>query len=144
MYPYGPPHMAEQKQDDLLEYTFSSYVRIRDVSLKTCQSWWTIGKSGERKSGISVLEAWYDDDEISTIVGFKSLGFQPATDGAKPCSPSSSFQNFLFTFWLWKEYFSCRWNSLIFSVFEVLVSFSLHSRFPSETHASPNLSPTLR
>ena len=36
MYSYGPPHMAEQKQDDLLELTYSSYVRIQDVALKTC------------------------------------------------------------------------------------------------------------
>ena len=32
MYSYGPPHMAGQKQDDLLEHTFSIYVRIRNVS----------------------------------------------------------------------------------------------------------------
>ena len=31
------PHMAKQKQDDRLEHTYSSYVRIRDVTLKTCQ-----------------------------------------------------------------------------------------------------------
>ena len=37
MYSYGPPHMAGQKQDDQHEHTFSSYVRIRDVALKTCQ-----------------------------------------------------------------------------------------------------------
>ena len=30
-----PPHMAVQKQDDQPEHTFSSYVRIRDVVLKT-------------------------------------------------------------------------------------------------------------
>ena len=36
MYSYGPPYMAGQKQDDQLEHTFSSYVRIRDVVLKTC------------------------------------------------------------------------------------------------------------
>ena len=36
MYSDGPPHMAVQKQDDQLEHTFSSYVRIRDVALKTC------------------------------------------------------------------------------------------------------------
>ncbi len=35
MYSYGPPHMAKQKQDDQLEHTSSSYVRIRDVALKT-------------------------------------------------------------------------------------------------------------
>ena len=31
------PHMAKQKQDDQLEHTYGSYVRIRDVALKTCQ-----------------------------------------------------------------------------------------------------------
>ena len=36
MYSYGPPHMAELKQDDQREHTYSSYVRIRDVALKTC------------------------------------------------------------------------------------------------------------
>ena len=35
MYSYGPPHMAEQKQDDQREHTYSSYVGIRDVALKT-------------------------------------------------------------------------------------------------------------
>ena len=58
-----PPHMAGQKQDDQLEHTFSSYVRMRDVALKTCQRRWTIGKSGERGSGISVLAARHDDDD---------------------------------------------------------------------------------
>ena len=57
------PHMAVQKQDDQHEHTFSNYVRIRDVVQKTCQRRWTIGKSGERGSGISVLPAWHDDDE---------------------------------------------------------------------------------
>ena len=52
-----PPHMAVQKQDDQHEHTFSSYVRIRDVVLKTYQGRWTIGRSGERGSGISVLPA---------------------------------------------------------------------------------------
>ena len=31
------PNMAGQKQDDQHEHTFNSYVRIRDVALKTCQ-----------------------------------------------------------------------------------------------------------
>ena len=35
MYSYGPPHMAGQKQDDQLKHIFSSYVKIRDVALKT-------------------------------------------------------------------------------------------------------------
>ena len=55
------PYLAEQNQDDQLEHTYSSYVRIRDVALKTCQMWWTIEKSGERGSGISVLAARHDD-----------------------------------------------------------------------------------
>ena len=63
MYSYGPPHIAVQKQDDQHEHTFSSYVRIRDVVLKTYLGRWTIGRSGERGSGISVLPARYDDDD---------------------------------------------------------------------------------
>ena len=55
--------MAVQKQDDQLEHTYSSYVRIRDVALKTYQKRWTIGRSGERESGISVLAARHDDDD---------------------------------------------------------------------------------
>ena len=61
MYSYGPPHMAGQKQNDQLEYTSSSYVRIRDVALKTCQRRWTIGRSGGRGPGISVPVALHDD-----------------------------------------------------------------------------------
>ena len=63
MYSNGPPHMAVQKQDDQHEHTFSNYVRIRDVVLKTCLGRWTIGRSGERGSGISVLPARHDDDD---------------------------------------------------------------------------------
>ena len=37
MYSFGPPRMANQKQDDQLEHTYSSYVTIRDVTLKTYQ-----------------------------------------------------------------------------------------------------------
>ena len=55
-------HMAKQKQDDELEHTYSSYVRIRDVTLKTCQKRWMIGRNGEWGSGISVLAARHDDD----------------------------------------------------------------------------------
>ena len=58
-----PPHMAKQKQDDQLEHTYSSYVRIWDVALKTCQRRWMIRRSGERRSGISMLVAQRDDDD---------------------------------------------------------------------------------
>ena len=58
MYSYGPPHMDNQP-----EHTYSSYVRIRDVAWKTYRRWWTIGRSGERGSGIFVLAARHDDDD---------------------------------------------------------------------------------
>ena len=62
--PYGTPHMDEQKQDDQHEHTYSSSVRIRDVALKTSLRQWTIRRSGERGSGISVLAPRHDDDDI--------------------------------------------------------------------------------
>ena len=63
MYSYGPPHMAKQKRDDQLEHTYSNYVRIWDVVLNTCRRRWTIGRSGERGSEISVLAAQHDVDD---------------------------------------------------------------------------------
>ena len=63
LYSYGPPHMARQKQDDQLEHTYSSYVWIQDVALKTSLRRWTVGRSGERGSGISVLAAQHDEDD---------------------------------------------------------------------------------
>ena len=48
-------------------WTYSSYVRMRDVVLKTCQRRWTIRKCGERGSGISVLAAPHDDDDIYKV-----------------------------------------------------------------------------
>ena len=64
MYSYGPSHMAGQKQDDQLEHTYSSSVRIQDVALRTSQKRWMIGRSGERGSGISILAARHDDDVL--------------------------------------------------------------------------------
>ena len=52
-----------KRQDDQHEHTFSSYVRIRDIVLKTCLGQCTIGRSGERGLGISVLPARHDDDD---------------------------------------------------------------------------------
>ena len=51
------------KQEDQLEHTYSSYVKVRDVVQKTCRRRWTIGKSGERGSGIFVRAAQHDDDD---------------------------------------------------------------------------------
>ena len=71
--------MAEQNRDDQLEYTYSSYVRIRDEALKTCRRRWTIVKSGERGSGISVLAARHDDDyddSFETNLVFQNVAVQ--------------------------------------------------------------------
>ena len=76
MYSYGSPHMAAQKQGDQPERTFSSYVRIQDVVLKTYLGRWTIGRSGERGSGISVLPARYDDDDDDIYTGTHWLNDQ--------------------------------------------------------------------
>ena len=71
---FGRPHMAEQKQDNQLEHTYSSYVRIRDVVVKTYQRRWTIGRRGERGSGISVPAARHDDDDDDDdIYDFKQV-----------------------------------------------------------------------
>ena len=76
MYSYGLPHMAVQKQDDQHEHTFSSYVRIRDVVLKTYLGRWTIGRSGERGSGISVQLARHDDDDIHECVSERDIWWE--------------------------------------------------------------------
>ena len=54
--------IAEHFSWGQLEHIYSSSVRIWDVALKTCQRQWTIGKSGERGSEISVLAVQNDDD----------------------------------------------------------------------------------
>ena len=72
--------MAEQKQDIQLEHTYSSYVRIRDVALKTFLRRWTIGKSGERGPEISVLAARHDDDDDDDIFS-DTIGYNMALTG---------------------------------------------------------------
>ena len=62
MFSNGPLHIAEQKQDDQLELTHSSSVRIRGAALKTCRMQWMIGRGGERGSGISSLIARQDEN----------------------------------------------------------------------------------
>ena len=67
MYSCGLLLMDEQRQDDQLESTYSSFVPIRDVALRTCWKQRTIGRGSERGSGISVLIAWHDDDDSSLL-----------------------------------------------------------------------------
>ena len=61
---------------DQLAPTYSSSVRIRGVALRTYQKQWTIGRGGERGSGISVLMARHDDDDDETC-SVKVHGFFP-------------------------------------------------------------------
>ena len=67
--------MAVQNQDDQHKHTLSNYVRIWDVVQKTCLRLRTIGKSGERGSGISVLPARHDDDDdrFDMYINFRGL-----------------------------------------------------------------------
>ena len=58
------PTYGQTNLDDQLEHTYSSCVRIRDIALKTCQRRWTIGRSGEGGSGISVLAARHHDVDV--------------------------------------------------------------------------------
>ena len=46
-----------------VEPAYGSSVSIWDIALRTYQKRWTIGRSGERGSGISVLAAQHDDDD---------------------------------------------------------------------------------
>ena len=94
MYSYGLLHMAKQKQDDQLEYTYSSYVRIWDVALKTCQKWWMIGRGGERGSGISVLVARHDDDDDDWYRNFLTAqtGFSGCVAWHSPNARYKAFQ----------------------------------------------------
>ena len=62
MYFYGPFHMDEQRQGDQLKPTYSSFVLIQDVALRTYRKQSTTGRGGERGSEISVLISWHDDD----------------------------------------------------------------------------------
>ena len=59
--------MDEQRHDDQLEPTYSSSVLIRDVALKTNRKQWTIGKGGEKGSGISMLRVRHYDEEMYLI-----------------------------------------------------------------------------
>ena len=61
MYFCGPLHMDEQRQDIQFKPTYSSSEPIQDVALRICWKQWTIGRCGERRSGISVLIAWHND-----------------------------------------------------------------------------------
>ena len=73
MYSYGPPLMSKQKQDDQLEHTYSSYVKIqevmndrekwrekvRDICVGGTTWWWWQSRSYPTKT---IKDADYADD----------------------------------------------------------------------------------
>ena len=61
-------YMDEQRQDVHLESTNSCSVPIRDVALTIYRKQWTIGRCGERESGISVLIVRQDDDDDDVCI----------------------------------------------------------------------------
>ena len=56
--------MDKQRHNVQPEPIYSSSVLIRDVTLKTCRKQWTIRRTGERGSGISMMMARRDDDDV--------------------------------------------------------------------------------
>ena len=55
--------MDEQKQDDQPELTYNSSVPIRDILPKTCRTQRSLGRGGERGTGIFVLMTRHCDDD---------------------------------------------------------------------------------
>ena len=118
------PHTwLSKSKDDQHEHTFSNYVRIRDVVQKTCQRGnWTIGKSGERGSGISVLPARHDDDDDYYFMHRwrKTSVFLPIAEILTRCV----IQTAVYSFWTWElvigsVVYSCTYfqRNLLWSVF---------------------------
>ena len=62
MYFYGPPHIAGHKQDDQLEHTYNSYVRIRDVPEDLPEA------MNDREKWREMLVARHDDDTDNIII----------------------------------------------------------------------------
>ena len=73
------PHTWPCKSRTTSTNIHSATMRIRDVVQTTCQKRWTIGKSGERGSGISVLPARHDDDDDDDIFYTKKLQINYST-----------------------------------------------------------------
>ena len=55
--------MDEQRQDDQLEPTNSSSMRIQDVALEIYRKRWTIEAGGGRGPGRAMLMVRHDDDD---------------------------------------------------------------------------------
>ena len=77
MYSYGPPHMAEQKQDDQLEPTYIQQL-FEDTGCSP-EDLAEAMNDKEQWRGISVLAAWHDDDDVFCLE--RDLVCHPARKG---------------------------------------------------------------
>ena len=132
--------MAVQKQDDQHEHTFSNYVRIQDVVQKTCLRRWTIGKSGERRSGISVLPARHDDDNDDIIEKMKKSGFSKHENQCYTYIKTTlaffyeytlrvDFFIMRFRWCLYSTYMSLAFSILFYFIFLIYISFLTYPHF---------------
>ena len=126
------PHKAEQKQDDQFEHTYSGYVRIRDIVLKTCQRQWTTGRSGER----SLISVQAHDMMIMMMITSQLSSLFTYDIKVYPVGFWNSCK-------FWKFWNSCMfWNSCKcivplayhYSVCPSDLELSLHVRIPSISH----------
>ena len=67
---------------------------IRDVALRICRKQWTIGRRGERGSGISLLIVQHDDDDRSAgILFLVAILFLTRTKGPEKRNNCKSYVN---------------------------------------------------
>ena len=87
--------MEKQREDEQHEPTYSNSVPIRGLALKTCWKQWTIGRGGERGSGISVMMS-QTSSYATTQLEVSSLTFGCHQKKIKENNFSESFFNVVF------------------------------------------------
>ena len=63
MYSCEPLLIDKQRQEDLLESIYDSFMLIQDITWKTSWEQGTIETGGEKGSGRSMLAAQHDNDD---------------------------------------------------------------------------------
>ena len=84
----------------------------RDVTLKTRRKKWTIGRGGERVSGISVLMAQHDDDDELTLgllsgQDYVILFYLKILDNLRVFFSRRDSRLFIYHFVVWSNLISC-------------------------------------
>ena len=110
MYSCGPLHMDEQRQDIQFKLTYSSSVPVHDVALRISRKQWTIGRCGERGSGISMLIARLMMMIIYTHIQSQIPSIYPVG-------------------WLWQYFFFVTWH----------LNYILSNHFLIYTHRHMNI-----